>query len=280
MEQAAAAGVEVTLAVGASLFDERFGLAEHRPPRLTAMPRFPNDVIDPERCHGDLLLQICGSGHDRVAAVADDLVRAGGAGLRTRWRMAGFRAESGTTVSGLPTARNLFGFREGAGNPDPADAELMDRLVWTDEGGTYQVVRLIRFATALWDREPVPRQESAIGRRRQDGTPLQGGAEDVTFDYSADPNGDVVPLDAHIRRANPRTPETENSRILRRSYSYRNGDDEGMLFICFQRDPERGFAAAQHRLAGEAMDRYVLPFGGGYFFVPESPAALGGLLGA
>ncbi|WP_285473469.1 Dyp-type peroxidase [Actinoplanes sp. NBRC 101535] len=278
VEQAVAAGVEATLALGASLFDARFGLAAHRPPLLTTMPQFPNDVLDPAYCHGDLLLQVCGDGADQVAAVADDVLKTAGSAVRVRWRMAGFRAENGVTAAGQPSTRNLFGFREGAGNPDPADENLMNQLVWTEDGGTYQVVRLIRFATDLWNRDSVPEQELMIGRHRDNGTPLQGGPEDATFDYSADPAGQLIPLDAHIRRANPRTPQTRATRILRRGYSYQNASDEGLLFICFQRDPDQGFAAVQRRLAGEALDRYVLPFGGGYFFVPPSPSALNGLL--
>lgn len=271
----------VTLAVGGSLFDGRFGLGAARPRALTTMPSFPNDVLDPGQCHGDLLLQVCAGRAGQARAVTDDLVRAAAGALRTRWRLDGFRLENGTTAAGLASNRNLFGFREGAGNPDPADEALMDRLVWVDDGepswaagGTYQAVRLIRFATELWDREPVPRQEQVLGRRRSDGVPLAGGAEDATFDYAGDPDGLVTPLDAHIRRANPRTADTERTRILRRGYSYRRGDEQGIIFISFQRDLETGFAAAQRRLDGEALQRYVLPFGGGYYFVPPTVAAL------
>jgi deferrochelatase/peroxidase EfeB len=272
---------EVMLSVGASLFDERFGLATQRPRLLTVMPVFPNDVPDQAWCHGDLLLQICVQGGDRTAAVAADLLAAAGGAVRVRWRLDGFRSENGMTAAGRPTTRNLFGFREGAGNPDPGDGALMDRLVWTGDGepewaagGTYQVVRLIQFSTELWNRDPVPRQELVLGRHRSDGTPLAGGAEDAAFDYSGDPDGLVTPIDAHIRRANPRTAETEGNRILRRGFSFRRPASEGLIFICFQRDLENGFAAAQRRLAGEALDRYVLPFGGGYYFVPSSVGAL------
>ncbi|GGK78015.1 hypothetical protein GCM10012284_09900 [Mangrovihabitans endophyticus] len=272
----------VTIAVGASLFDDRFGLAGVRPRGLTAMPEFPNDVLDPAWCHGDLLVQIGATTADGADAVAHDLA---GDGLRQRWRRDGFRAENARTRAGLPAARNLFGFREGAGNPDPRRSDLMDRLVWAGEGepgwavgGTYQVVRLIRLATELWDREPVIRQEAVIGRHRDDDTPLAGGPEDGSFGYASDPDGRITPLDAHIRRANPRTPATERNRILRRGYAYRQGEEKGLIFICFQRDVEAGFATVQRRLDGEALQRYVLPFGGGYYFVPPSPAALAALV--
>ncbi len=83
----------------------------------------------------------------------------------------------------------------------------------------------------------------------------------------------MIPLDAHIRRANPRTAESDQYRILRRGYSYRRSpevagtQDVGHIFICFQRDVDRGFTTIQRRLAGEALERYTLPFGGGYYFV-------------
>jgi deferrochelatase/peroxidase EfeB len=271
--------VEVTVAVGASLFDARFGLGGYRPLGLVEMPVFPNDALDPARCHGDLLLQVGAVDAATARSVVDELV---GANLAPRWRMEGFRDENAVTEAGRASDRNLFGFREGAGNPDVRNEAEMDRLVWVDDGGgepgwaaggTYQVVRIIRFATALWDGESLARQEAVFGRRKAGGAPLSHDREDAEFDYAADPSGQSIALDAHIRRANPRTSETAGSRILRRGYSYRGGvdaagrRDEGMLFVCLQQDVERGFAAVQRRLAGEALDRYVLPVGGGYFFV-------------
>jgi deferrochelatase/peroxidase EfeB len=36
---------------------------------------------------------------------------------------------------------------------------------------------------------------------------------------------------------------------------------------------QQGFATIQRRLRGEALEKYVLPVGGGYFFVlPAAPA--------
>jgi deferrochelatase/peroxidase EfeB len=285
-------GVSVTVAVGAGLFRQPLSLSQLLPSRLTAMPSFPNDVLDPAWCHGDLLLQVCAQRPDAARAALQGLLRHTDAMVRPRWSVAGFRPENQLTGP-VATTRNLFGFREGAGNPDPADQALMERLVWVQPdsgepawtaGGSYQVVRLIRFATGLWDAEPVERQEDVIGRHKHSGAPLAGSREDQVPNFAGDPDGSITPLDAHIRRANPRTPDTEANRILRRGYSYRRGRDaagqshEGLIFVCFQQDLERGFATVQRRLRGEALERYVLPFGGGYFFVlPAAP--VGGYLG-
>ncbi|WFE66019.1 Dyp-type peroxidase [Micromonospora sp. WMMD714] len=276
----------VTVGFGVSLFDSRFGLATLRPGGLRLMDSFPNDALDPEQCHGDLLVQVCADGPETVARIGRDLLAAGGGGLRSRWSIDGFRSENQTSGSGAFVDRNLFGFRDGAGNPRVNDADLMDRLVWAGAGepgwavgGTYQVIRLVRFATALWDVEPVGRQEEVFGRSKATGAPLGRQREDDEPDYAQDPDGMVIRLDAHIRRANPRTPQTEDSRILRRGYAYRRtgvaGEghpDEGLVFVCFQADLDRGFVSVQRRLAGEALDKYVLTFGGGYFFVPPSRA--------
>jgi deferrochelatase/peroxidase EfeB len=292
LQARASIGLTVTVAVGAGLFDKRPDLSEFRPLQLTAMPSFPSDALNPDWCHGDVLLQVCADRQETARITMERLLLGTGAMLRARWSIAGFRPENQVTGQ-VATTRNLFGFREGAGNPDPGNRALMDKLVWAHPasgepawsvGGTYQVVRLIRFATELWDAEPVEHQEDVFGRHKQSGAPLAGKQEDQAPNFAVDPDGRITPLDAHIRRANPRTPETEANRILRRSYSYRkNRDaagqpDEGLIFICFQQDLERGFATVQRRLRGEALEKYVLPFGGGYFFVlPAAPP--GGYLG-
>jgi deferrochelatase/peroxidase EfeB len=267
-----ASAAEVTVAVGESLFDGRFGLAAQRPRRLTKMPPFPGDVLDDAACHGDLLVQVCGNGALQPLTDSD---------LTLRWRIDGFRAENTVAANGRPSTRNLFGFREGVGNPDPRDDAEMKRLVWVraghDEpqwmaGGSYQVVRVIRFATDVWNAEPVAQQEAVFGRRKTDGAPLGRDREDAELDYADDPTGRLVALNAHIRLANPRDAASESSQILRRGYSYRRQPDaaghpdEGLIFICFQQDLERGFATIQRRLAGQPLDKYVLTTGGGYYF--------------
>lgn len=139
-------------------------------------------------------------------------------------------------------------------------------------GGTYQAVRIIQFHVEFWDRTPLKEQQTIFGRDKQTGAPLGMKHEHDEPNYARDPNGDVIALDSHIRLANPRTKETQSSLMMRRGYSYSLGVtnsgqlDMGLLFVCYQHDLEKGFLTVQKRLNGEALEEYIKPIGGGYFF--------------
>jgi deferrochelatase/peroxidase EfeB len=277
----------VTIAFGGSLFDGRYGLSARRPRRLIEMPNFPNDALDPGRSNGDLLIQICASQRDTVVHTLRELVRSVRGAFQERWGIDGFSSvRRGPTPRNSP--RNLFAFRDGTANPDVNDAALMNRLVWVQggagepawaTGGSYQVVRAIRMHVEFWDRVGLAEQEEMIGRHRETGAPLGGSEEFQDPRYDLDPQGKRIPLTAHIRVANPRTPQTEDQRILRRGFNYHRGFDsagqldQGLMFVAFNQDIERQFATIQHRLAEEPMVDYINPVGGGYFFAP--PGARG-----
>ena len=267
-------GLTVTVGFGSTFFD-RLGLAGKRPRHLTPMRIFPNDAPEDAWMHGDISLQVCAHQPDVIHHAIRDITRHTRGAIQPRWKIEGYGAPPRPSGS----ARNLLGFKDGTANPTGAAAS---DLIWIDDasepawaqGGTYQVIRVIRMLVEFWDRVSIREQEKMFGRRRDSGAPLDGNAEFDTPNYAADPKGQVVPLDSHMRLANPRTSTTENQRLLRRSYNYDLGLDlngnmsAGHVFVCYQQDVQRQFEKVQERLINEPLVDYVQPFGGGYFFVP------------
>jgi deferrochelatase/peroxidase EfeB len=264
-------GLTVTVGLGAGVFDKRFGLASKAPKGLTEMRVFPADVPDPAWMGGEVLLQICANSQDTVHHALRDLTRFTRAWMQPQWQINGF--VSPPRPSGA--SRNLFGYKDGIANPAEDSG-----LVWIGKdsgqpewtvGGTFIVVRLIRMLIEFWDRVSVSEQDTMIGRRRDTGAPLTGILETDTPAYDADPLGQVIPLTAHIRLANPATAETNDSRILRRGYNYVLGADAtgnqnvGLIFACYQANIQKQFEAVQERLADEPMTDYIQNFGGQYF---------------
>jgi deferrochelatase/peroxidase EfeB len=279
--------LSVVVSVGASLFDDRFGLADRRPTELVEMPFLANDRLDPARTHGDLLLSISSVHEDIDVFALRQLMRATRGTLAVRWMVDGFLRRTSTRPGEAP-ARNLLGFKDGTANLDTSDAAAMERYVWVADGdaepawaagGSYHVVRVIRMLVEFWDRVRIVEQEALIGRHKASGAPLGQDAETDLPDYASDPDGLVTPLDAHIRLANPRTPETQDSLLLRKGINYTRGFDgagqldQGLAFVSFQRRLQQ-FLDVQARLAGEPLEEYIRAEGGGFFFA--LPGALPG----
>ncbi|MFJ2034191.1 Dyp-type peroxidase [Streptosporangium sp. NPDC087985] len=271
----------ITLALGATLFDDRYGLADRKPVQLITMAPFLHDDLDAALSHGDLLVQICAGHRDTtVRAILDILAHTNGA-MRPRWRVNAQR----NPPRPVGTPRDWFGFKDGIANPDTTNTARMNQLVWVQPhtpepawtaGGTYQVIRIVHFNLEKWQHVPLAQQERIFGRRKDSGAPMYALSENAsdTLDpiYTNDPQGLITPLNSHIRLANPQTPQTAStSAILRRSYDYdRSPDvhgnlDMGHAFCCFQRELDT-YITMQNRLEGELLVPFISPRGGGYFF--------------
>jgi deferrochelatase/peroxidase EfeB len=239
----------VTIGLGASLFDERFGLGRQRPAGLRDLPPFPGDQLDPGRCGGDACVLICSD------EPVDALQRFG----TPRWQQRGTRTDQGA-----------LGFRDGTLNlRRPRD---FDRHVWVSGrerswmvGGTFLVVRDIEVLDT-WKQLSEHDQEQTIGRHRGSGAPL---GRSRLYDP---PILEVLPPDSHIRLAAPRS--NEGAALLRRGYD----TQDGLLFLAFQKDPRRQYVPVQQRLAlHDALHPHTRHVGSAVFAIPPGASRPHGL---
>ena len=219
------------------------------PEWLDELPAFERDQLDPAYGAADLLLQIASDDPTTIAHAARMLLKTVRSFAEPTWRQDGFQRARGTEPRHR-TMRNLMGQVDGTTNPSPEDADF-DELVWIDEGwlagGTAMVFRRIRMEMETWDQVDRRAREETIGRDLEVGAPLTGEHEFDEPDWEAkDSLGfHVIPTYAHIRRAKSDDP---SERIFRRAVNYDDGDEQGLLFVCFQRDPLTQFVPIQARL--------------------------------
>ncbi|MCP8709039.1 iron uptake transporter deferrochelatase/peroxidase subunit [Streptomyces sp. AC04842] len=270
----------LTFGFGHSFF-ARTGLEKQRPAALDPLPAFSSDRLDRARSDGDLWVQI---GADD-ALVAFHALRAvqkdAGAAARVRWQMNGFNRSPGATARPM-TTRNLMGQVDGTRNPKPEEPDFDQRIFVPEQGepawmtnGSYVVVRRIRMLLDDWEKLSLTEQEGVIGRRKADGAPLSGGDETTEMDLEkTDAQGNlVVPFNAHARITRP--DQNGGAAMLRRPFSYHDGidadgtPDAGLLFVCWQADPLRGFVPVQRKLdRGDALTPFIRHEASGLFAVP------------
>ncbi|MFE5673777.1 iron uptake transporter deferrochelatase/peroxidase subunit [Streptomyces erythrochromogenes] len=277
----------VTFGFGHSFF-ERTGLGARRPTALDPLPDFSSDRLDAQRSNGDLWVQI-GANDGLVAFHAlRALQKDAGDAARIRWQMNGFNRSPGATGTPM-TARNLMGQVDGTGNPKPSEPDFDKRIfvpaagpgpaehAWMG-GGSYAVVRRIRMLLDDWDQQSPAQQEQVIGRTKATGAPLTGGGETTEMDLDKiGPDGKpVIPSNAHARISAPE--QNGGAAMLRRPFSFHDGigsdgaPDAGLLFICWQADPLRGFVPVQRKLdRGDALSAFIRHESSGLYAVPPGP---------
>lgn len=177
----------------------------------------------------------------------------------------------------------------GGGAVFPADLRVPPTAEppWTREG-TYMTVRASVNDIDRWDDQTLGGQEQTIGRFKWSGASLDLADDRQRVNdepaYAADPSSLVVPVDSHTRKVNPRRPEDEPRRLLRRGYPLirpvSGGVERGLVFIAFGRTISTQFEFvvrawmrnADFPSPGAGIDRLlafdIRVLGGGYYFAP------------
>ncbi|RRS01881.1 Dyp-type peroxidase [Glycomyces terrestris] len=303
--EAVAAGLDparltVTFGIGPAAF-AKAGLEAAQPSKLTELPEFDGDRLNPAWSGGDLLLQVCGDDQQVVSNAFLELrKRAVGRGSLL-WVQQGFSS----APAGGGTPRNLMGFKDGSANPRAGSAEF-DARVWAVdaepswfEGGTYLVFRKIRMRLPDWSMLSAEDQDLTFGRERDSGVPLSGGGEFDHPDFTVlDASGlPAVPADSHIA-------VVHDAAMVRRGFNYdygflTQGDvssdaaadghldghmhaehpyDAGLLFVSFQADPQVFVDAQEKMAASDRLSEFITAEGSGVWAVPPG-AAEGGYVG-
>jgi deferrochelatase/peroxidase EfeB len=296
MQGLGAARLTLTFGFGAGLFvrdgRDRFGLAKQRPEAFVDLPKFPGDQLAPARTGGDLFVQACADNPQVAFHAVRTLTRLAWSVAALRWVQAGFVSDYGPGQ----TPRNMMGFKDGTGNPSIADAKEMEAVVWAGDGapewlrgGSYIVIRRARIALEHWERTKIVFQEQTIGRRKLSGAPFGREGEFDPIDLvAANADGNpITPENSHVAIAHRAT--LDGVRVLRRSYSYDDGAnltaerwppwrqgmefDAGLVFVCFQRDPRKGFIPIFAKMSRfDMMNQFVTNTGGGHFACPRGVA--------
>jgi deferrochelatase/peroxidase EfeB len=280
-----ASSLTVTIGFGSTFFD-KLGIPERRPAHLADLPGFAGDRLEPARSGGDICIQACANDPQVAVHAVRNLIRIGFGTTAVRWAQLGYGRTSSTSTQ-QPTARNLFGFKDGTNNLKAEEPDLLDEHVWVQggdgpdwmTGGTYLIARRIRMHIETWDRTSLNEQETVIGRTKGGGAPLGGTGEFEPANFAAiDANGTpVIPADSHVRLASAES--LNGVRILRRGFNFVDGSDDrghlnaGLFFICFVRNPETQFVPMQRALA--AKDRlmdYIQHTGSAVFACPPGLA--------
>ncbi|WP_195323924.1 iron uptake transporter deferrochelatase/peroxidase subunit [Streptococcus sp. 1001283B150225_161107_H12] len=249
----------LTFGVSAS-FLTKLGLEKKRPKLFRDLPAFPKEQLREQYTGGDIVIQACADDEQVAFHAVRNLIRKGRNKVTMKWSQSGFVAIGDR----METPRNLFGFKDGTANV--TTEKDFDKVVWADsqdwmKNGSYMAVRRIIMHLETWDRTNLQEQENTFGRYKESGAPFGKKNEFDEVDLS------LLPVDSHVRLA-----KEVDLPILRRSYSYSDGIDPktgqfdaGLLFIAFQKDPDR-FVKIQTNLgADDKMNEYVTHIGSGLF---------------
>jgi len=320
--------VTITVAFGASLFTDamgydRFGIAGQKPKYLKPMPAVVGDAdsFDPAARATDLALLIS-SDHPYInVATLRFFAEYFNKRYHERFEITGKRrpmlrfydVEDGFQRK---DKREFLKFDDGIDNLHMGPDDLK-RLVYVEEAdnepawcanGTYMVYRKIREDMPNWEVRPKTEQENMIGREKETDKPLsrQTEADGLTPIFPDPLDARDGPLNAHIRKVQPRRPmpdlfgiDDKERRFLRRPYPFFDGLDEtgqainGLHFVAFMKSIQQQFEHVVNMWQlnpdfpepGVGIDALYASgvlknIDGGYYFCPPGLRAQGDFFGA
>ena len=286
------AGLTLTFGFGPSLFDkngvDRFGLSAQRPEALVELPRFAGDQLVPERCGGDLSVQVCANDPQVVEYAVRRMAKLANGIAVMRWAQTGFNG----SFKPSETPRNQMGFKDGTINVSAKEPQSMNDFVWVGQegpawlrGGSYMVIRPIRISMEHWDEMTLAFQEETVGRHKASGAPIGKTKEFDSLDLEReDKDGNLITSDnSHAALSAPEN--NGGAQILRRAFNYDNGItrvaerwppwrqvvtfDAGLLFQCYQKDPRTGFNRIFSKMAQiDMLNQFTTHVGSGVFACP------------
>ncbi|WP_316846513.1 Dyp-type peroxidase [Pedobacter psychrodurus] len=303
----------ITIALGYSLFidaqgNDRFGLSYKKPKNLKLIPRFHGDEFNASETISDLLIVVA-SDHPyiniattRFFAEYTDKKHAEKTGSPSIKSV--FKVRSAEQGFGRPDLREFLKFNDGIDNL--RSGTDLEPLVYVDSfsnepewclNGSYLVYKKIREMMPIWEAFSNKQQEHIIGREKDSGQPLsrqKEGTNNLTPVYPAPKDARDGPLNAHIRKVQPRrqTPDMFGKndldrRFLRRPYPFFDGVDEngksinGLHFLAFMKSIQDQFEHVTNMwqmnpnfpVEGTGVDALyakgvLKSIDGGYYFCP------------
>lgn len=294
------ANLTITLGVGQRVF-QVLGRDDLRPDWLHDIPAFSRDQLHSAWGQTDFALQFCCDDPTTLAHAVRFVLRAGQDYATPVWTQQGFLYAAGTKDKGS-TPRNLFGLLDGTVNP--RTTEDLNEIVWIKDGpawlngGTAMVIRRIRLNMDTWDIVDRGTREVVFGRKLDTGAPLTGTQEHDDPDFTATDSTGLPIIDpmSHMARAHY-TGDNTHERILRRAYNYdlpggfvgagitaaAGGTpavlptgDSGLIFTCFQQNPDTQFTPIQKRLdEGDRLNEWATHIGSAVYACPPGTSGEG-----
>jgi deferrochelatase/peroxidase EfeB len=280
-----ASKLTLTIGFGPSFFKkdgkDRFGIGDKRPAALADLPKFTNEILDPNKCGGDICIQACANDPQVAVHAVRNLARVGFGTVAVKYSQLGFGRTSSTTRE-QSTPRNMLGFKDGTNNIKAEDTDALDKNVWVAKGdgpdwltgGSYLVTRRVRNRIEAWDRTTLLEQERVIGRQKGSGAPngLTQEFEQLNFGLKDDKGTPLIDVDAHVRLVNPN--HVGGIKMLRRGYNFTDGSDgfghldAGLFFIAFVRSPATNFIPVLAQMSSDALNEYIFHTGTAVFACP------------